>query len=424
MEPTVPEPPPPATPPARNFVLFCLGSGISFAGTWAQKTGIGWMVWELTHSVAWVGVLALVDLIAALWVAPLAGTLIDRSSPRRLLSITEGAAMLLATALCLTTLYGGLNIHVLLLFVLAEGSLRGFSQPAQMLLPGLLAPPERLSQAVATSAITIALAISAGPAVAGLVMHGAGGVAPVFALNALSFLAMFAALFHLRRWVDRPPPARGTAFAEDVREGFRYVTRTPQIAGLFVLVLGFSFLARPLFVDLLPAFVGKVFEGGPGLLSMLMSLQGLGALSGAVLMLRRNGGRALMRILCAASLGICAALLVFVSTARPVLALGAIAAAGFCHVICNVSMQSLCQLYSECALRGRVLALYGLVFRTGPAISAFCIAQAGSRYPLGLLIGGCAAAYAVLVVAVLARRHGEWPPSASGPADLENTEQK
>lgn len=387
-----------AAPPAsaRNFVLFGLGSGISFAGTWAQRTAFGWLAWDLTHSVAWVGALALADLIAALWVAPFAGTVTDRSHPGRLLYLTEGASMLLALALCALTATAALSIHGLMLSALAAATLRGFSQPVQMLLPGLLAPEGRLSQAVATSAVTIALACAVGPAVAGLAMHLTGSVAPVFAFNALTYLVLFTVLFHLRRQLRRPPPRRRAAFLAELREGVAHVAGSPALAGVFVVTLGFSFLARP-FAELLPAFAGEVFGGGPGTLSLLMSAQGAGAVAGAVVMLRRQRRAALPRILHGASFGIVLALLAFVSADALDRALPAIAAAGFCHVVCNIAMQSLCQLDSAVALRGRVIALYGMLFRVGPTVGAFCIAQAESLFPLGTLVGACALAYALMV---------------------------
>ncbi|MDR2164538.1 MAG: MFS transporter [Zoogloeaceae bacterium] len=380
----------------RSFILFGLGSGISFSGTWAQRTAFGWLAWDLTHSVAWVGALALADLIAALWVAPFAGTVTDRSHPGRLLYVTEGASMLLALALCALTAADTLSIHGLMLFALAAAALRGFSQPAQMLLPGLLAPEERLSQAVATSAVTIALACAVGPAVAGLVMHLTGSVAPVFAFNALTYLVLFAALFHLRRQLHRPPPRHRAAFLAELCEGIAHVAGNPALTGVFVVTLGFSFLARP-FAELLPAFAGEVFGGGPGTLSLLMSAQGIGAVVGAVVMLRCQRRAALLRILYGASFGIVLALLAFVSADTLERALPAIAAAGFCHVVCNIAMQSLCQLDSTAALRGRVIALYGMLFRVGPTVGAFCIAQAESLFPLGTLVGVCALAYALMV---------------------------
>jgi len=404
---------PASAPPAsaRGFILFSLGAGISFTGTWAQRTAFGWLAWELTHSVAWVGALALAELVASLWVTPFAGTVTDRSHPARLLYLTEGASMLLALLLCLVSALGGIGIHGLMAAAVAAATLRGFSQPVQMLLPGLLAPEERLSQAVASSAVSIALACAAGPAIAGLAMHLSGGVAAVFAFNAATYVLLFAVLFHLRGQLHKPPRRHQAGFRAEMREGFNHVLQRPALRSAFVVTLGFSFLARP-FAELLPAFAGEVFGGNASALSWLMSMQGAGAVAGALLMLRRRQRDALQRILRGASLGIACALLAFVCAGSLDWALPAIALAGFFHVVCNIALQSLCQLDSAAPLRGRVIALYGLLFRVGPTIGAFAIAQAASLLPLGALVGGCALAYALMTLfnarsarRRLARRH-------------------
>ncbi|NMG67728.1 MFS transporter [Azoarcus indigens] len=386
-------------PPARNFILFSVGHGLSSIGSWAQKTGVGWLTWELTHSVAWVGTIAMADLIAALWVAPLAGAVADRSNPYRLFCLTQALTLLLALVLCAATATGAITIHGLLLFAVAESTLQGFNQPVRMLINGLLAPRERLSQAIAANSIAVAVARSVGPAAAGLAMYF-GPVALVFALNALSFLAILGVIVHLRRWLDRPPLARGAALAGDVVEGFRYVLRTPEIAAVIFLALAFSLLARP-FSELFPAFAGEVFGGGPEILSMLMSAQGLGALLGALLMLRGRDSQALARSVLVTGLGLAASLLAFTATPSLQVALPAMVAAGLFHVICNIAMQSLCQLQSAPALRGRVVALYGLIFRTGPAVGAFLITQAAHWAALSALVAGCALAYGALLIATL-----------------------
>lgn len=397
---------PPAQPPTRHFVLFSIGHGVSSVGAWAQKTGVGWLAWELTQSVAWVGTIAMADLIAALWVAPLAGAVADRSNPCRLFCLTQTLMLALALLLCLATAAGVLTIHWLLAFAVAEATLQGFNQPVRMLLTNMLAPRERLSQAVAANGIAIALARSIGPALAGVTMYF-GSVALVFAINAVSFVAILAVVFRLRAWLDRVPPARGTALMHDMAEGFRYVARSPEIATIIFLSVAFAVLARP-FSELLPAFAGDVFGGGQGVLSMLMSAQGLGALLGSALMLRSRDSRALVRSVLATGLGLAVSLLAFTAGDALMLALPALFAAGLFHVVCNIAMQSLCLLRSEPALRGRVVALYGLIFRAGPSVGAFCIAQAAQWATLGTLVGACAIAYAGLLACTLpaARRIG------------------
>jgi predicted MFS family arabinose efflux permease len=399
--------PPPSAPPERirNFVVFSTGQCVSSIGSWMQKTGIGWLAWELTHSVAWVGTIALADLIAALWVAPLAGVVADRSNPYRLTWITQILMLMLALGMYFLVSFGGLNIWLLLAFAVADATLQGFAQPVRMAVTGTLGGKTRISQAIATNSIAVNLARSIGPAIAGLIMVGSG-VAPVFACNALSFLAMLAAIVYVRPWIDHPPRHDERApLRDDISAGFRYVLRTPEISNFFVLVLAFSVLVRP-FTELLPAFAGDVFRGGPQTLASLMSAQGIGALVGAAFMLRRGNQAALVRILLVSGGVLALALIAFTSTRDIAWALPAMTLAGLCHVVCNISMQSMGQLLADPGYRGRVLSLYSLLFRACPSVGAFLIGLAADVVSLQVLVGSAAALYGIMLFgyAPIARR--------------------
>ncbi|MDQ8020469.1 MAG: MFS transporter [Moraxellaceae bacterium] len=388
-----------ALPPARirNFVNFSTGQGISAIGTWAQKTAVGWLVWELTHSPAWVGAIALSDLIAALWVAPLAGVVTDRSNPYRLLLTTQ-TLMIVLTLLLWGVVANGLATPWLLLgWAILDATVQGFNQPVRMVAIGSLAPPERMSQAIATNSIAANLARSIGPAIAGVVMLK-GDVADVFLINAVSFAAMLGAVHYVRRWLDRPGLVDASASVlSDMASGFAYVRRTPEIATLFFLTLAFALLARP-FTELFPALAGEVFKGGPQTLGMLMSAQGVGALVGASWMLKKRGRDALVRITFAAAVGIALALIAFASTRWLALGVATMALAGLFHVVCNIGMQSMAQTMSAPNMRGRVMALYGLIFRAGPALGAFLIGVLAHWIGLQWLIGTAAAIFGLLVL--------------------------
>jgi MFS family permease len=100
------DPPIMPEPKSRNFVLFSMAQCISFAGYWMQKAAVGWLAWDLTHSPAWVGAIALSDLIAAFWVAPLAGAIADRSNPYKLIWTTQVLAMINSCAIWALVVFG------------------------------------------------------------------------------------------------------------------------------------------------------------------------------------------------------------------------------------------------------------------------------------------------------------------------------
>ncbi len=272
------DPPLMPEPKSRNFVLFSMAQCVSFAGDWMQKAAVGWLAWDLTHSPAWVGAIALSDLIAALWVAPLAGAVADRSNPYRLIWTTQVLAMVNSCAIWGLVVSGVLSPWLLLAWAVIDATLQGFNQPARMIVTGALAPEGQVSRAIASNSIAANLARSLGPAIAGVVMIHSG-VSDVFLINAISFIAIMAVLLHVRPWIDRPGFAvRSAPLTGDILLGFSYIRRTPEIATLFALAVSFSLLARP-FTELFPALAGGTFGGGPGMLALFMTAQGTGAVS-------------------------------------------------------------------------------------------------------------------------------------------------
>jgi len=395
MESPVEHPRPETSGPIR---LYTAAQSVSATGSWMQRTAMGWLAWDLTHSAPWVGALALMELIALIWVTPLAGTLADRRSPYKVFMATQLLLLVSALGLGLLTAFGALSIGLLLAFALVEATLNGFNNPVRMTAINYLAGEGRISNAIAMNSLAVGLARSVGPAVAGfLILHG--GAVPVFALNSVSFLAMILVIRHYRVWLDRPPSGKHTSFLSDIKAGFAYIARTPDIAVIFMIAAAFSVLARP-FAEMLPVFAGQVFAGGPQTLGMLLTAQGLGAMVGSAIMIRRHGARPLLPLVTATGAGLAILIVVFTAAANLRIALPALFVAGIFHVMCNIGLQSLTQTRAAPAFRGRALSLYSLLFRSGPSAGAFLIAMASPWLGLRPLIGGAAALAGVLILLV------------------------
>ncbi len=381
--------------------LYTSAQTVSAVGSWMQKTAMGWLAWDLTHSAPWVGALALMELISLLWVAPLAGTLADRRSPFKVFISTQSMLLVSAMSLCLLITFGWLNIYLLLAFALIDATLNGFNNPVRMTSINFLASEGRISNALAMNSLAVGVARTVGPAIAGfLILHGGG--APVFAFNSVSFLAMILVIRHLRVWLDRPPAEKHNSFVSDIKAGFAYVGRTPDIAVIFMIAAAFSMLARP-FAEMLPVFAGQVFKGGPQTLGMLLTAQGLGAMLGATIMIRRQGGAPLAPLVALGGVGLSGFIVLFASTTNLHVALGALFVAGVFHVMCNISLQSLAQLRAAPAFRGRVMSMYSLMFRSGPSAGAFIIGMASPLLGLRPLVGGSAALAGVLIFLISRR---------------------
>ncbi|WP_028080131.1 MFS transporter [Solimonas soli] len=382
-----------------RFVVFSVGQGVSSIGTWAQKTAIGWLAWQLTHSPAWIGAVAMTDVIALLWVAPLSGAIVDRHNPYFVLQRTQWLLMTQAALLGACAFSGLLSIWALIAFALVESTLQGVGQPVRMTVTGMLGGRERLSQAIASSSIAFNLARSIGPAIAGLILaYGSAGF--VFALNAVSYFGMILVSAHLRPLIDRAPTATRGPLLANALDGFRYVLRTPEMKTLFLLVAVFSLLMRP-FGELLPAFAGAVFKGGAQTLSLLMTAQGIGALFGSLWMLRQRSPDQLFGTALVSTAALSVALILFCATPFVQAAVAFMLAAGAAHVISNIGLQSLVQFVASPEYRGRSLALYGLLFRAGPSLGAFVAGLAAHLVGLPLVIGA-AAAFGGVLLALLA----------------------
>lgn len=365
-----------------------------------QKTTVGWLTWELTHSTLWVGTIALCDFIAALVITPLAGALTDRSNPFKLLMLTQ--AMLIGLSLVLWLLIASESLSIWLLFIWAiiEAMVSGLNQPVRMVSIAYLASPGQMSQAIASNSLAGNLARIIGPALAGILMFN-DQTAQVLLLNALSYVAMIIAVLLVRQQLNRCGSAtRQHSIFSQMQQGVSYIKNTPGITNLLLLLLGFALLARP-FTELMPALAGAVFEGGADTLAMLMSAQGIGALIGAAFLLRKRRPEHLPFLIIVASLGISLALTTLALTSSLSWALLVIAIAGLFHVTCNICMQTATQLICDPAMKGRVMSVYGLLFKAMPAIGAFSIALASTWLPLPWLLAGAAAIFGFLVLLYL-----------------------
>lgn len=377
-----------------DFAIFALAQLSSFTGSWMQKAAVGWLVWELTRSPAWVGAVALSDLIAAVLVGPLSGAVTDRANPYRLILLTQSTMMVNTLALWLLLYAGALTPGLLLAWAVLDSCLKGFNQPVRIVVIASLAKPGRMGQAIAANSVAANLARILGPAVAGVVMLRSD-VGNVFLLNLCLYATMLSVVLYLRRVIDEPRPvSAGATLLSDVRVGFGYIRGDAHMSVLFLLVVSFSFLARP-FAELLPALAGGAFSGGPGTLALFMIAQGAGALLGAIWLLKPKPDQTLMRLIYASALGIGVVLVLFSLSSDLTLALTAIGLAGLFHVICNIGMQTIAQTVSLPAMRGRVVALYWLLFRACPALGAFLLGLLAEGFGLQGLVGAAAGIFLV-----------------------------
>jgi MFS family permease len=377
---------------SRNYRIFAAGNAISLVGTWLQRVAVGWLAWQLTHSGTWLGLVAFADLFPTVVLSPWAGALADRRDRVRVIWVSQVISMSQAVVLAILTAFGIITIWSLFGLAILLGIANAVSQPARLALIPSLVERVNLPSAVAINSIIFNGARFIGPALAGVII-AEGSVALAFAVNALTYIGFLVALARLDAVED--VISRGDrGFLRAMVEGYLYAARHEGI-GAMLLLMAVTSLGTRGFIELLPGFADKVFERGPQALAWMMATVGLGAVLGGLWMVRRPAISGLTSIVFANTLLMTAALLGFTATARYWIALPCLAAAGFGLVVSGIGAQTLVQSAVDAAMRGRVMALYGMIFRGGPALGALVMGVFSEQFGLRLPVAAGALLCAV-----------------------------
>ena len=367
----------------RGFFYYTLGSLMSQIGSWTYRVAAGWLMWELTYSPTWLGILGFANQFSAI-LSPLAGVLADRMDRLTLTRISQFLLFLQGLVLTAMTYAGMTTPLSLALLALIQGILQSVDQPARYSLYPTLIAPENLTTAVALDSITFNTARLVGPVIAGFVIVYQG-TELAFAINAVTFAAFCACLCIVKAPPAPPKPARKSDMMSDMREGIGYGLRHPGIGPTLLLLTMSTVLAMPL-QHLLPGYSSEVFGMGAVGLSWLTSFMGLGAMIGAFWLARKGSHFGLTAVLVRTFL--VAGLSMFLLTATDIFYVGliAMAFAGSCSTLSRGTSQTLIQNAVDGAMRGRVISLFGMIFRVGPAIGALVMGMAaeafGFRAPL------------------------------------------
>lgn len=372
-----------------HYRIYALGNIVSLLGTWVQRVALGWLTWELTHSAAWLGVIAFADLIPSIVVGPFAGAIADRVDRKRLMIVAQLLAMAQAAALAVLTFGGWITIEWILVLTIYLGIAVGISQPVRLSLIPSLVRREDLSAATAFNSIMFNTARFIGPAIAGAVIVW-GGTAPAFAINAVSYLALVAALMTIRMPPEAETRTHDRRVLAGMAEGARYAVSHPGIGPLLLLIAVVALFARP-FTELLPGFASEVFGRGADGLAWLQGATGLGAMLGGMWLAQRPALTGLTRFVTVNIALFPLALLGFTATDVFPVGLAAAAVAGFAMIGGTIGTLTLIQVAVDGTMRGRVMSLYGVVFRGGMATGALTMGSLSAAFGLRETVAGGAA---------------------------------
>jgi len=377
-----------------NFGIYSIGNGLSLIGMWMQRIALGWLTWQLTQSGLWLGIVSFADFFPVIIIGPVAGAFADRLDRLRVMKVSQGLQLIQAATLFGLTATGHINIWLLVALTAIQGVLVAFNQPARLAFIPSLVPASDLASAVAINSVIFNLARFIGPILAGLAIVWSG-VAAAFAVNALSYVAFIWALARIRVEPEAMGTLKGRSLGGDLIDGLRYTATHPGIGALLVLGIALGVGGRPL-NELLPGFADDVYHAGAGGLSILASAIGGGAILGGLWLAHRTHSVGLTRVVLATALVSALATIAAIASDNLWIATPAVVVMGFCASVAGIGMQTMIQLATDRSMRGRVMGLYGLIFRGAPAVGALAAglvsAHLGLRWPV--FIG------ALLVIAV------------------------
>jgi predicted MFS family arabinose efflux permease len=344
----------------RNFQVFWIGQAISVSGTWMQTTAQSWLLYRLTGSPLALGLLTVAKFGPSLAIAPFAGLVADRWPRRKVLILTQGGSLLVATVLTFLAITGMIRVSHIMLLAFLQGCIDSLDMTVRQTFQMDLVGPEDLQSAVSLNSAAFNSARMVGPPIAGALIAWLGE-GPCFALNAISYLAVLISLVTIQVKPSSLRPDRATML-EQISTGMGYVWRTPPVRLVLIAVALTSAVGLSAYT-LTPALARDILKTGSQGYGRLLLGVGIGSVLGSLMAAAVSTSRRATLVnflmLCGQGLGL---LGLGMSHTMPAAMLSLTFLGGM------ASMQlSTCNTYLQTSappdLRGRVVSIYVWIFQ-------------------------------------------------------------
>jgi MFS family permease len=348
----------------KLFARYVSTLAFSMTGMWVRITAMGYLVYDLTEDPFKLGLMSFAQAVPELVAGPLAGAYLDRIDRRKVLLVTQSIFVAAMLAVLLLLLADAVRFWHLLVIGVTIGTVAGFDWPARLSVVPALVKRSELQSAVALNSSAFNGARITGPTIAGWLISGFG-VAWCYAYSVFAAIPFVITVFRTKEigGQDRGKPTIG-AFATLV-EGYRYIWQHRTIRSLLSvdivpIALGMSY------VTMAPAFVREVLDLGGGGLGLLLAANGVGSLTGTLVVAGLNNYRHRGRFVIAGVGAFGILMVLFAWTSSIWISLPAIAMLGLVIALYGTMNDTLIQTTVDDAYRGRVMAAYSMFWGLTP----------------------------------------------------------
>lgn len=344
----------------RNFRLFFFGQSTSLLGTFMQQIAMSWLIYRLTGSPFYLGLIGFTGQLPTFLFSSFAGVLADRHDRRRLLIFIQTLSMIQAFLVAILTLTHAIHIWHIIVLSIFLGCMNAFDIPIrQSFFVEVVGNKKDLGNAIALNSFMFNGARLAGPSIAGIVI-GVAGEGVCFLINGFSFLAVIAALLSMQIPRKKKAEAPG-AVLHGLKEGYRYSYGFLPIRYILLFLGLISFVGLPYQV-LLPVFAKDILHGESGTLGFLMGAAGAGALTGAIYLASRKTVRGLGRLVAIAAFTFGTNLIAFSFSRHIALSVFLMFVMGLGVMIQITSCNTIIQTIVKEEMRGRVMGFLAMAF--------------------------------------------------------------
>ncbi len=328
-------------------------------GTWMTQTAVLWLVYQLTGSAIFLGLITFLEQIPNFLLVPITGGIIEHGDRRKILLTTQTLSLLHALALALLVFSHTVRIESLVILSLVRGAISAFDITArQVFIADIVTDKPELRSAISINALIISAARFVGPAIAGLLITRSG-LGVCFAIDALSYLVVISTLLWMR--VKAPLLAEAGTPWQRFRAGLSYVWSSAALRSILILLAVTGFLGGS-YPTLMPIFARETFQGGSDTLGYLLAAAGIGSLTGSVYLSWRQGKRRLDKLLLISVLGLGVGLIGFAQSHIFGLSLLMMFVIGLCLVIQAATCNILLQILVIDQHRGVVMSLFTVAY--------------------------------------------------------------